>query len=167
VNRLRPPRHRVHPAARRWWTTQALLVLSGPALLTALTLAVLALLFFPGALVWLGPLLLVTLVLPAIAYLTVMPRWRYRVHAWELGEFAVYAASGWFWQRRRIAPLSRVQTVDVVRGPVQQSFGLATIVVTTASTAGNVKIAGLSDEDAEEIAARIGEAAQAVPGEAT
>ncbi|GAB3582096.1 hypothetical protein GCM10027445_54910 [Amycolatopsis endophytica] len=146
---------------------QALLVLSGPALLTALTLAILALLFFPGALVWLGPLLLVTLVLPAIAYLTVMPRWRYRVHAWELGEFAVYAASGWFWQRRRIAPLSRVQTVDVVRGPVQQSFGLATIVVTTASTAGNVKIAGLSDEDAEQIAARIGEAAQAVPGEAT
>jgi len=156
----------VSPVAQRWWTAQALLVLSGPALLTALALGICSLLWFPGALVWLGPLLLVTLVLPAIGYLTVMPRWRYRVHAWELGEFAVYSASGWFWQRRRIAPLSRVQTVDVVRGPLQQSFGLATIVVTTASTAGDVKIAGVSDADAEEIAARIGEAAQAVPGEA-
>jgi membrane protein YdbS with pleckstrin-like domain len=166
VNNLRPPLHRVDPRARRWWTLQALVVLAGPALLTALCLFVLSLLFFPGALVWLGPLLLVVLVLPAIVYLVVMPRWRYRVHAWELGELAVYSASGWFWQKRRIAPLSRVQTVDTVRGPIQQSLGLATVTVTTASTAGNVKIAGLADADAEELARRIGAAAQAVPGDA-
>ncbi|WP_158889195.1 PH domain-containing protein [Amycolatopsis anabasis] len=167
MRELRPPAHRVDARARRWWTLQALVVPSGPALVTALALLVLSLLFFPGALVWLGPLLLVTLVLPALGYLVVMPRWRYRVHAWELGEFAVYSASGWFWQKRRIAPLSRVQTVDTVRGPIQQSLGLATIVVTTASTAGNVRIAGLADADARELARRIGAAAQAVPGDAT
>ncbi|MEU8823246.1 PH domain-containing protein [Streptomyces sp. NPDC048636] len=163
---LRPPRHRVDPRARRWWTVQALLAVSGPALLTALALAVLSLLFFPGALPWLGPLLLVVLVLPAVGYLWFMPKWRYTVHAWELGERAVYAAGGWFWRTRRIAPLSRVQTVDTVRGPIQRAFGLATVTVTTASTAGDIRIAGLSDADAEELSRRIGEAAQLVPGDA-
>lgn len=159
---LRPPRHRVDPRARRWWTVQALVLPSGPMLLIALALSVLSLLFFPGALPWLGPLLLCVLVLPALGYLLIMPRQRYRVHAWELGEHAVYAASGWAWQRRRIAPLSRVQTVDTVRGPIQRAFGLATVTVTTASTAGDVKIAGLSDADAEELGRRIGEAARTV-----
>ncbi|MFI1200530.1 PH domain-containing protein [Streptomyces sp. NPDC020883] len=163
---LRPPRHRIDPRARAWWRTQALLTLSGPMLLTALVLAVLSLLFFPGALPWLGPLLLVALVLPAVGYLVVMPRMRYAVHAWELGERAVYAAGGWFWQKRRIAPLSRVQTVDTLRGPIQRRYGLATVTVTTASTAGDIKIAGLSDADAEALSRRIGEVAQDVPGDA-
>ncbi|MET7937522.1 PH domain-containing protein [Streptomyces sp. NPDC005322] len=163
---LRPPRHRVDPRARRWWTVQAMVVFSGPALLIAIALLVLSLLFFPGALPWLGPLLLVTLVLPALGYLWCMPRWRYAVHAWELGERAVYAAGGWFWRTRRIAPLSRVQTVDTARGPIQRAFGLATVTVTTASTAGDIRIAGLSDADAEELSRRIGEAAQLVPGDA-
>ncbi|MFH8568474.1 PH domain-containing protein [Streptomyces sp. NPDC017993] len=164
--RLRPPRHRVDPHARHWWTVQALLTLSGPMLLTALALAVLSLLFFPGAMPWLGPLLVVSLVLPAAWYLAVMPRRRYAVHAWELGDRAVYAAGGWLWQKRRIAPLSRVQTVDTLRGPVQRRYGLATVTVTTASTAGDIKIAGLCDADAEELARRIGEAAQEVAGDA-
>ncbi len=164
---LRPPRHRVDPRARRWWTLQALLTFSAPALLVAAALLALSLLFFPGALPWLGPLLLVALVVPALGYLWVMPRWRYRVHAWEVGELAVYAAAGWYWRKRRIAPLSRVQTVDTVRGPLQQLFGLATVTVTTASTAGDVKIAGLRAADAEALADRIGDAAQLVPGDAT
>ncbi|MFG2720090.1 PH domain-containing protein [Streptomyces sp. NPDC048416] len=163
---LRPPRHPVDPRARRWWTVQALLTLSGPMLLTACAMAALSLLFFPGALPWLAPLLVVALVLPAVGYLVWMPRWRYAVHAWELGGRAVYAAGGWYWQKRRIAPLSRVQTVDTVRGPLQRHYGLATVTVTTASTAGDIKIAGLSDTDAEELCRRIGEAAQDVPGDA-
>ncbi|ARZ70036.1 PH domain-containing protein [Streptomyces sp. HU2014] len=164
---LRPPRHAADPRARRWWTVQALLTLSGPLLLTAVALLVLSLLFFPGALPWLGPLLLVVLVLPALGYLLAMPRLRYRVHAWELGESAVYAASGWYRHRRRIAPLSRVQTVDTTRGPLQRAFGLATVTVTTASTAGAVKIHGLSDADARLLAERVADAARLVPEDAS
>ncbi|MEU3303667.1 PH domain-containing protein [Streptomyces sp. NPDC006678] len=163
---LRPPRFGVDPRARRWWTMQALLSVSGPMLLVAITLAALSALFFAGALPWLGPLLLVTLVVPALVYLTVMPRLRCAVHGWELGTQSVYAARGWLWQQRRIAPLSRVQTVDTVRGPVQRRYGLATLTVTTASTAGAIRISGLSDTEAEQLARRIGEAAQAVRGEA-
>lgn len=158
--RLRPPRFRSDPRARGWWTVQALVVFSGPTLLTALTLLVLSALFFPGALPWLAPLTTLVLVVPGLAYLLAMPRLRYRVHAWELGTGAVHASSGWFWRKQRIVPLSRVQTVDTVRGPIQRAFGLASITVTTASTAANVTIAGLSAADAEDVAARIGEAAR-------
>ncbi|MGW1072716.1 PH domain-containing protein [Streptomyces sp. NPDC002537] len=161
--RLRPPRNGVDPRARRWWAVQAALTVGGPMVAVAVVLLVLSLLFFPGALAWLGPLLLVVLVLPALGYQLVMPRLRYRVHAWEVGENAVYAASGWLWQKRRIAPLARVQTVDTTRGPVQRAFGLATVTVTTASTAGDVRIAGLSDADAAHLAERIADAARPVP----
>ncbi|GGX69722.1 PH domain-containing protein [Streptomyces hiroshimensis] len=162
---LRPPRNGVDPRARRWWTVQALLTVSGPLLLVAVALLVNSLLFFPGALPWLAPLLLVTCVLPAVAYVLAMPRLRCRIHAWEVGEAAVYAAGGWLLRKRRIAPLSRVQTVDTVRGPLQSRFGLATVTVTTASTAGDVRIAGVSDEDAEWLATRIADAARLVPAD--
>ncbi|GAB2834401.1 hypothetical protein GCM10027091_75510 [Streptomyces daliensis] len=164
--RLRQPRHRADPRAWRWWTAQAWAVFSGPALLVAATLFVLALLFFPGALGWLGPLLLAVLVAPALVYAGVMPAMRRRVHAWELGGQAVYAVSGWYWQKHRITPLSRVQTVDTVHGPLQRMFGLATVTVTTASTAGDVRIAGLAAAEAGELARRIGAAAQLTPGDA-
>ncbi|MFB9906779.1 PH domain-containing protein [Allokutzneria oryzae] len=164
---LRPPANRVDPRARRWWALQAWVLPAVPMLLVALTMFTLSLLFFPGALVWLGPLLAVVLVLPAVLYALVMPSWRYRVHAWELGSRAVYAASGWFWQKHRVTPLSRVQTVDTTQGPLQRVFDLATVVVTTASTHGDVKIAGLAAADADQLARRIGEAAEAIPGDAT
>lgn len=160
--RLRPPRHRVDPRARRWWAVQALLAVTGPLLLAAAALLVLSALFFPGALPWLAPSALAVLVAPALFYQLAMPAWRYRVHAWEVGESAVYTASGWFLQRRRIAPLSRVQTVDTEIGPLQRRYGLATVTVTTASTAGAVKIAGLAEEDARAMAERVAEAARTV-----
>lgn len=165
--RLRPPKHKPDPKALTWWRVQALVMPATPMLLVAITMTTLSILFFPGALPWLGPLLAITLVIPALAYLILMPGWRYRVHAWELGEAAVYSASGWFWERRRIAPLSRVQTVDTMRGPIQQAFGLATVTITTASTAANVTIAGLSIADADALAARIGESARLGDGDAT
>ncbi|WP_171166172.1 PH domain-containing protein [Streptomyces sp. I05A-00742] len=159
---LRPPRHRVAPRARRWWAVQAVLTVSGPLLLTAAALLVLSALFFPGALPWLAPLVAVTLVAPAVAYQLAMPALRYRVHAWEVGEVAVHTAHGWFRQRNRIAPLSRVQTVDTTIGPLQRRYGLATVVVTTASTAGAVKISGLALDDARRMAERVGRAARYV-----
>ncbi|WP_399083501.1 PH domain-containing protein [Streptomyces sp. BBFR2] len=162
---LRPPRHRVDPRARRWWTARALLMVSGPALLTAAALTVCALLLLPGTLPWLAPPL-AALTVAALVHTALMPRVRYAVHAWELGERAVYASDGWYRQRRRIAPLSRVQTVDTVRGPLERRFGLATVTVTTASTAGDIRIRGLSDAAADALSRRIGAAAQLVPGDA-
>lgn len=158
---LRPPRHAVDPRAVSWWTAQALVVVV-PA---AVALAVLAVVLRDAR----GPLLaaLAVVVVVGAAYVVVMPRWRYRVHRWETTDEAVYAASGWIWQEWRVAPLSRVQTVDTVRGPLQQLFGLATVTVTTASAKGEITIDGLDHALAVEVVDHLTATTQAIPGDAT
>lgn len=108
----------------------------------------------------------VWLVLSA-AYAVGMPRWRYRVHRWEATRHAIYTQTGWLNQERRIAPLSRVQTVDLERGPIAQLFRLATVTVTTASAAGPLEIAGLDLEVARHLVETLTTAAVAEKGDAT
>jgi len=115
---------------------------------------------------WHAQLLAVTVVL-AVAHLIVMPRWRYRVHRWELTDDAVYTRTGWWTQESRVAPLSRVQTVDTERGPIGRMFHLTKITVTTASAAGPLVIDGLDDATGSSLTAAITEAAQAVRDDAT
>ena len=103
----------------------------------------------------------------ALAHVLVVPGWRYRVHRWEVSDTAVYTRSGWFTQERRIAPISRVQTVDTERGPVDRLLGLATVTVTTASSAGAVRIAALDTEIADATVARLTEIAGRNRGDAT
>ncbi|MFI9200262.1 PH domain-containing protein [Streptomyces sp. NPDC053048] len=159
IGRLRPPRHRVGPRARRWWAAQAWLAVSGPLLLAAAALLVCSVLFFPVALPWLAPLVGAVLVLPALVYALAMPAGRYRATGWELGRAAVYAAGGCLWRRRRIVPLARVREVAVRRGPLQRRYGLATVTVTTGSSASDLRIAGVPEADARLLAERIGAAA--------
>lgn len=91
----------------------------------------------------------------AVVSVGVVPVWRYRVHRWEIGASAVYTRTGWLVQERRIAPISRVQTVDTHRGPLDRLFGLANVTVTTASSAGAVQIVALDSAVADDIAARL------------
>jgi membrane protein YdbS with pleckstrin-like domain len=71
-----------------------------------------------------------------VVFVAIVPLWRYRVHRWDIGPKAVYTRSGWLIQERRIAPISRVQTVDTYRGPGGPAVRLANVTVTTASSAG-------------------------------
>jgi membrane protein YdbS with pleckstrin-like domain len=159
---LRPPSERVSPRAIRYWTARALVPW---VVIVALQV------------VWLwstdegrtGPhhVFILLSVVVAIAYAAIMPRWRYRVHRWELAEHAVYTQTGWLDQERRIAPLSRIQTVDTERGPLEQLFGLANVTVTTASAAGPLRIHGLDRDDADRLAARLTAVTDASTGDAT
>ena len=159
--RLRPPRHRVSPRAVTWWTTQAALEVT--AVLIPLGIAVSV---WPDARRWLVP---TTVAVAAIglAYLLVMPQWRFRVHRWETTDDAVYTSQGWINQEWRVAPMSRIQTVDTERGPLQQLFGLATVTVTTASAAGALRLTGLDRVVADELVAQLTATTQATPGDAT
>ena len=159
---LRPPSHRVSPRAKRYWAVRAAL---GWLVIVALEL-VLGLTAWP----WLGdalPILLPITVVVAAAHVIVMPQWRFHVHRWESTDTAVYTQSGWFDQERRIAPLSRIQTVDTERGPFEQLFALATVTVTTASAAGPLKIHGLGADVAEELVDRLTTVAAAARDDAT
>ncbi|GFJ85387.1 PH domain-containing protein [Phytohabitans houttuyneae] len=89
------------------------------------------------------------------------------MHRWEVTLDAVYARRGWFLQQWRIAPMSRIQTVDTVRGPLEQRFRLATVTVTTASAKGPVRIDGLDHERAEELVRKLTAVTQATDGDAT
>jgi len=155
------PRHRVERRAMGWWalrTAAATAVVGG-------AVGVGYLLITPWRAV-LGPVLLVVLG-AGLLHLVVAPPWRYAVHRWEVTGEAVYVRSGWFVREWRIAPLSRVQTVDTVRGPVQQALGLATVTVTTASAAGPIALVGLDHRTAEVVARELAEITGATPGDAT
>jgi membrane protein YdbS with pleckstrin-like domain len=156
---LRPPAHRASPRAVRWWQLRAVLtlvLLVGPQVVAWLLLDA-------G---WLAATAVATGVLVA-GYAVVVPPLLYRIHRWEVTDQAVYTLSGWLVREWRIAPISRVQTVDTEHGPLQQLFKLATVTVTTASARGAVKISGLDGDDAAELARALTETTQATPGDAT
>jgi membrane protein YdbS with pleckstrin-like domain len=104
---------------------------------------------------WLHGVAAAVTVLGVATFVVVGPLWRYRVHRWEIGTQAVYTRTGWLVQERRIAPISRVQTVDTHRGPLDRLFGLADVTVTTASSAGAVRIVALDSDVADRIAAHL------------
>ncbi|QZY48891.1 PH domain-containing protein [Mycolicibacterium austroafricanum] len=108
-----------------------------------------------GRVPWLHMLVAAGTVVGAVVSVVVAPLWRYRVHRWDLDATAVYTRSGWLVQERRIAPISRVQTVDTYRGPLDRLFGLANVTVTTASSAGAVRIVALDVDVADRVVARL------------
>lgn len=157
---LRPPAHRASPRAVTWWRLRAL---GG---LAVLVVPAVALLFVTGAAGWAVAVVAVALA-AAAAYVVAVPPWLYRIARWEITDQAVYTLHGWLVREWRIAPISRVQTVDTERGPLQQVLGLATVTVTTASARGAVRIRGLAADDAAELARVLTETTQATPGDAT
>lgn len=106
---------------------------------------------FDGRFWWLHALAAAVTVVGIVVFVVVVPLWRYRVHRWEIGAQAVYTRTGWLVQERRIAPISRVQTVDTYRGPLDRMFGLANVTVTTASSAGAVRIVALDSDVADRV----------------
>jgi membrane protein YdbS with pleckstrin-like domain len=159
--RLRDPAHRVSPRAVAFWTVRAL-----PGWLLLVAGEVLWFVTSPDH-VGLRVAALVVTVLLAAAHLVVMPRWRFRVHRWEVTDTAVYTQSGWLSQERRMAPISRVQTVDTQRGPLEQLFGLANVTVTTASVHGPLHIHGLDLATAAGVVAELTEVTSHSEGDAT
>lgn len=146
---LRPPREQVDPRCLAWWSCQ----LVGTALVIGIALVGSAV-FFAAARPWLlltaGAVAVLTL--PAVL---VVPRALMRIHRWEVTDQAVFTRSGLIWQQWRAAPLSRVQTIDTDRGPLQRLFRLTTITVSTASAKGPLRIEALDADRAERLAQRL------------
>lgn len=147
------PAHHPSPKARLLWSLQAGL----------LTLALVVALLVWGAATgswtrWYFPVAAAAAAVQATVGMVLVPWWRWEVHRWEVGPDAVYTRTGWLVQERRIAPISRVQTVDTRRGPLERLLGLATVTVTTASAAGPVTIPALdralADQVVRDLAAR-------------
>ncbi len=97
----------------------------------------------------------------ALVKTIVAPRWRYRVHRWEVTSDVVYTRTGWLSRAWQLVPVSRIQTVDHTQSWLERMFNVATLRVQTASYAGSSTIEGLDAAEAqrisEELAVRIGE----------
>jgi membrane protein YdbS with pleckstrin-like domain len=161
VRHLRPPRNTLDARAVGWWRAQWLLL----TLVPVVPLTVLGALITPAR-TW----LLVTaaaLAVLGLACAVFLPVWSFRVHRWEVTDEAVYVRTGFFRQEWRIAPMSRIQTVDTVRGPLEQLFKLSTVIITTASARGAVRVEGLDHQLAADLAERLTHLTQATPGDAT
>lgn len=97
-----------------------------------------------------GGLLLLALVAPPLAY----ARWRYSF----LGDLLLLRYGILFVEERAV-PVRRMQHVDLVRGPIERLFGLATLVVFTAGNEGSAfRVPGLLATDAQALRNRIVEA---------
>ena len=158
---LRAPTHQVSDRAIPYWTVSAL---AGDALLLAGAVA--AYVLVPGVPAWAGLLVVAAAVL-AVLHVVLMPRIRYRVHRWEVTDTAVHTRSGWIGRETRIAPISRVQTVDSRQGALMRLFGLASITVTTASAAGPITVDCLDEHVARDVVARLTAITAATEGDAT
>ena len=157
---LREPSQRVSPRARLMWTLEALLHVVAPVVVLVVATGPVDAFDVPW---WAWVLVAVVLA----AYVVAVPRWRYLVHRWEVTDTAVYTQTGWWARERRIAPMSRIQTVDHAEGAIARLFGLSTVTVTTASAAGALAIEGLDRARALVLVDELTLMADSVPGDAT
>jgi uncharacterized protein len=165
---LREPAHQVSPRAVTYWRVSALIgaVIEWAIAIAVYAFAVPAIFDGPDRPWWALPLLLVVIVVPLV-HLLVMPQLRYRIHRWEITPTAIHTRSGWLSIDSRVAPLSRVQTVDSTQGALMRAFRLASLTVTTASAAGPISIDCLDREVARRIVHELTEITGASEGDAT
>jgi membrane protein YdbS with pleckstrin-like domain len=155
---LRDPAHQVSAKAPVLWAIGA--AFRCGFLLVALLVAAIFWIDVPW---WVWP----PLVIASAAYVVIMPRVRYRIHRWESTDTAVYTQTGWLSRERRIAPMSRVQTVDFEQSPVARLFGLASVTVTTASAAGPLSITAIDKPVADRLVDDLTRRTEAEAGDAT
>jgi uncharacterized protein len=120
-----------------------------------------------------GPIPLLRWLLPiavavyAVVSISIRPWFKHRVYRWEITADAAFTKTGWLSQTWTLVPISRIQTVDVTRGLLQQMFGLATVAVLTASSQGTVRIWHLEHVIAQRVAEDLAHRAEQVRDQAT
>ncbi len=73
----------------------------------------------------------------------------YRAWGYRIDDRVFETRSGLLFQVRRLLPLTRLQHVDLQRGPIERAFGLASLVLHTAGThQSSITIPGLDAEEA-------------------
>jgi uncharacterized protein len=82
-----------------------------------------------------------------------------RVRAWGYAERDddLLVQRGVLFSRLSVVPYGRMQFIDVTAGPIERSFGLATVRLHTAAAASDARIPGLSREEAARLKDRLAE----------
>lgn len=76
-------------------------------------------------------------------------RLRWKRTRWKLDDVGLRVRRGLLWHAEVLVPRSRVQHLDIERGPLERQFTLATLVVHTAGTQTHaLRLSGLDETDA-------------------
>jgi membrane protein YdbS with pleckstrin-like domain len=149
---LPDPANRISRSAVWYWTVRNVAVL---AVAEAVVCVPAALFPLPSALrtttLVTAGLLAVALVLLSVG----LSLWRYAVHRWEVTDTFIITRAGAVFRDWRIVPLHRVQTVEVSQGILERAFGVAHLVIRTASYSGSTDIEGMDADLARRTAARL------------
>lgn len=99
-------------------------------------------------------------VIASLVVLMLLAAWvgwrRQRAVRWRLDAQGLALRQGRLWQLETRVPLSRVQHLDLKRGPIERATGLATVIVHTAGThMSAVAVPGLDQADAERLRDRL------------
>ncbi|GJM20541.1 MAG: hypothetical protein DHS20C15_04560 [Planctomycetota bacterium] len=77
---------------------------------------------------------------------------QFEATSWRVDDAHLRICKGVWWRRELHVPRSRIQHTDVTQGPLQRSYGVATLVVHTAGTAySTVSLDGLTHARAQQL----------------
>ena len=78
------------------------------------------------------------------------PYFRYHRYRYSINDECIDIKEGYLFVKRNIVPIERLHKLQTLKGPIDQMFKVAKVVVTTAG--GDVSIRFLEEEKAEQIA---------------
>jgi hypothetical protein len=143
------PSQRLPLAARGYWRTVGALQGAG---------LVIAAMVFAGGLGGWAWVATAVAVLAGAMLAGVIPALRWRRWRYAVREEEIDLVHGAFVVKRTLIPIRRVQHVDTESGPLQDSFGLASVTFHTA--AGGVGIPALTKGEAESVRLRVADLAR-------
>jgi membrane protein YdbS with pleckstrin-like domain len=86
---------------------------------------------------------------------------RFRAWGYAEREDDLLVRRGVMFSRLSVVPYGRMQFIDVTAGPLERSFGLATVRMHTAAAASDARIPGLAREEAARLRDRLAELGEA------
>lgn len=97
-----------------------------------------------------GRLISVVLIVLTLIDTFISPYFRYHRYRYSINEECIDIREGYLFVKRNIVPIERLHKLKTAKGPIDQMFKVAKVVVTTGG--GDVTIAFLEEERAEQIA---------------
>ena len=82
----------------------------------------------------------------------ISPYFRYHRYRYSINDECIDIIEGYLFVKRNIVPIERIHKIQTKKGPVDQMFRVATVIVTTGG--GDVTISFLEDEKASRVGGR-------------
>ena len=94
----------------------------------------------------------ISLILAVLTLIDVLvsPYFRYHRYRYSINQECIDIIEGYLFVKRNIVPIERIHKIQTKKGPIDQMFRVAKVIVTTGG--GDVTLSFLEDERAEQIA---------------